>query len=98
MTTATEPLKPAATNTNLAVRDNGQLTQHDLYLFNEGSHFRLYQKMGAHPHTVDGVSGTYFAVWAPAASGVFLMGDFNDWNKEQTPLHPQGSSGIWAGF
>ncbi len=82
----------------VAPRDHGELTQHDLYLFNEGSHFRLYQKMGAHPRTVDGVKGTYFAVWAPAASGVFVMGDFNGWSKDRHPLHPQGSSGIWAGF
>src|ERR1700693_4197566 len=98
MTTATETVKPAAPNAMSPLRDNGELTQHDLYLFNEGSHFRLYNKLGAHPRTVDGVSGTYFAVWAPAASGVFLMGDFNGWRKDRTPLHAQGSSGIWAGF
>ncbi len=79
-------------------RDSGELTQHDLYLFNEGSHFRLYNKMGAHPRTVDGVKGTSFAVWAPGASGVFVMGDFNGWSKDRHPLHAQGSSGIWAGF
>jgi 1,4-alpha-glucan branching enzyme len=79
-------------------RDVGELTQHDLYLFNEGSHFRLYNKMGAHPRTVDGVKGTYFAVWAPGAAGVFVMGDFNGWSKDKNPLHAQGSSGIWAGF
>jgi 1,4-alpha-glucan branching enzyme len=78
--------------------DLGELTQHDLYLFNEGSHFRLYHKMGAHPRTIDGIKGTSFAVWAPGASGVFVMGDFNGWSKDKNALHAQGSSGIWAGF
>src|SRR5258708_39177426 len=75
----------------------GELTQHDLYLFNEGSHFRLYHKMGAHPRTIDGVKGTSFAAWAPGASGVSVMGDFNGWSKDKNPLSAQGSSGIWAG-
>jgi 1,4-alpha-glucan branching enzyme len=82
----------------LTPRDHGELTQHDFYLFNEGSHFRLYNKMGAHPRVVNGVAGTSFAVWAPAASAVSVMGDFNGWSKDKTPLHPQGSSGIWTGF
>ncbi len=74
------------------------LTDDDLYLFNEGSHFRLYQKLGAHQMTFDGQEGTYFAVWAPDAEQVFVMGDFNGWNKASHPLHPQGQSGIWEGF
>ncbi len=74
------------------------LTDEDLYLFNEGSHLRLYDKLGAHPLTADGVAGTYFAVWAPAAEGVFVMGDFNGWNPSSVPLHPRESSGIWEGF
>ncbi len=74
------------------------LTEQDLFLFNEGSHFRLYDKLGAHPATADGVEGTYFAVWAPDAERVFIMGSFNDWKKETHPLRPKGSSGIWEGF
>src|SRR5215468_2344029 len=74
------------------------LTPQDLYLFNEGSHYRLYQKLGSHPCVVDGVAGTMFAVWAPGAEQVFVMGDFNRWNKTGHRLHPRASSGIWEGF
>ena len=52
-------------------------TDDDLYLFNEGSHFRLYEKLGAHLLTVNGQNGTYFAVWVPDAEQVFVTGDFN---------------------
>jgi 1,4-alpha-glucan branching enzyme len=74
------------------------LTPQDLYLFNEGNHYRLYQKLGSHPCVVDGVAGTMFAVWAPSAEQVFVMGDFNRWNKTGHRLHPRASSGIWEGF
>ena len=75
-----------------------QLSEEDLYLFNEGSHIRLYQKLGAHPLTVNGSSGTYFAVWAPNARQVSVIGDFNGWNRESHPLRSRGQSGIWEGF
>jgi 1,4-alpha-glucan branching enzyme len=75
-----------------------RLTDRDLYLFNEGSHFRLYEKLGAHVMTVDGVEGTYFSVWAPNAEQVFVIGDFNQWDKSSHPLHPVERSGIWGGF
>lgn len=74
------------------------LTDDDLYLFNEGSHLRLYEKLGAHPIDLNGQKGTYFAVWAPDAEQVFVMGDFNGWNKESHPLRPKKQSGIWEGF
>lgn len=74
------------------------LTDQDLYLFNEGSHFRLYDKFGAHPLTCEGVAGTYFAVWAPDAEEVCVMGEFNGWDKTSHPLHPRAQSGIWEGF
>jgi 1,4-alpha-glucan branching enzyme len=74
------------------------LSDHDLYLFNEGTHFRLYEKLGAHPLAVDGQEGTYFAVWAPDAERVHVMGDFNGWNRASHPLRHRGSSGIWEGF
>ncbi|MFW5921482.1 MAG: alpha-amylase family glycosyl hydrolase, partial [Polyangiales bacterium] len=70
----------------------------DLHLFNEGTHLRLYEKLGAHPTTIDGTSGTHFAVWAPNAREVTLIGDFNEWDKSATPLIARGSSGIWEGF
>jgi 1,4-alpha-glucan branching enzyme len=74
------------------------LTDQDLYLFNEGSHFRLYEKLGAHRVKKEGKEGTYFAVWAPDAERVFVVGSFNGWAKETHPLRPKGSSGIWEGF
>ena len=74
------------------------LTSDDLHLFNEGTHYRLYDKLGAHPMEHDGMQGTYFAVWAPNAESVCVIGDFNGWNKQSHPLCHQGASGIWEGF
>jgi 1,4-alpha-glucan branching enzyme len=70
------------------------LTEDDLYLWNEGTHYRLYEKLGAHP-TED---GTYFAVWAPNADKVSVVGDWNGWNPESDPLDVRGVSGIWEGL
>ncbi len=78
--------------------DMTRLTDDDVYLFNEGSHFRLHEKLGAHPMTRENVEGTYFAVWAPDAENVFVMGDFNNWDRTSHPLRPKGVSGIWEGF
>jgi 1,4-alpha-glucan branching enzyme len=80
------------------VQDQLLLTSDDLYLFNEGSHTRLWQHLGSHVVIVDGVEGTYFAVWAPNAERVAVMGDFNGWRKSTHRLKPVQSSGIWAGF
>lgn len=74
------------------------LTADDLYLFNEGSHFHLYDKLGAHPATLQGVEGTHFAVWAPEAEQVSVFGTFNHWDPARHPLHPCQFSGIWEGF
>jgi 1,4-alpha-glucan branching enzyme len=74
------------------------LTEDDLYLFNEGTDYRIYQKLGAHPLTVNGRPGTYFAVWAPDAKKVSVVGDFNSWDGAAHPLQPRGQSGIWEGF
>jgi 1,4-alpha-glucan branching enzyme len=74
------------------------LTDNDLYLFNEGSHFQLPNKLGAHVVNYEGISGTYFAVWAPNAEQVSIMGDFNGWNNSSHLLRPKGQSGIWEGF
>src|ERR1035441_7887627 len=75
-----------------------RLDSTDVSLFNEGRHFRLYEKLGAHPMTVGGVSGVLFAVWAPNAERVAVVGDFNDWNGTRHPLSPHGDSGVWEGF
>jgi len=74
------------------------LSEDDLYLFNEGSHLRLYEKLGAHPVSPNGHDGTYFAVWAPNAQHVYITGDFNNWDKKASRLTPRGDSGIWEGF
>src|ERR1051326_7172491 len=74
------------------------LTDFDLYLFNEGTHVRVYEKLGAHVRTVDGTPGVTFAVWAPNAEAVSVIGDFNNWDYHTTPLQPRGSSGIWESF
>ena len=73
------------------------LNEDDLYLFNQGSHFRLYEKLGAHLIAGEN-TGTYFAVWAPDAEQVFVLGDFNQWHRDSHALMPKGQSGIWEGF
>ncbi len=96
-----ESLSNLARNPNAGTQQPSEvslLEENDIYLFNEGSHFRLYQKLGAHPLTVNGSSGTYFAVWAPNARQVFVIGDFNGWNRVSHSLHSRGSSGIWETF
>jgi len=78
--------------------DVSLLTEDDIFLFNEGSHFRLYEKLGAHLVEHAGRRGTVYAVWAPNAAHVSVMGDFNGWDKQRHALRPRGSSGIWEGF
>jgi len=74
------------------------LSDHDLYLFNEGSHIKLYERLGSHIRMIDGTEGVNFAVWAPDAEKVSVMGAFNDWNNSCHYLQPRGHSGIWEGF
>jgi 1,4-alpha-glucan branching enzyme len=83
-----------------AVRyDKGFITDHDVYLFKQGQHFRLYDKLGAHPWHDDESGGTVFAVWAPNGEHVSVIGDFNDWDPERHPLKVrEDESGIWEGF
>ncbi len=83
---------------HVVYHDVTRLTADDLYLFNEGNHARLYRKLGAHPMAREGAAGTYFAVWAPSAEYVSVLGDFNGWNPGPHPLRPRESSGIWEGF
>ena len=74
-------------------------SEYDINLFKSGKHFRLYEKMGAHPLEVDGTPGTYFAVWAPAANKVSVIGDFNFWKDGAHELNVRwDESGIWEGF
>jgi len=74
------------------------LTDDDLHFFNEGTHSGLAAKLGAHPMQAGGVSGTYFAVWAPSAADVAVVGDFNGWDDARDALLPRAGSGIWEGF
>lgn len=74
------------------------LTDQDLYLFNEGTHLRLYDHLGAHLVATNGEKGTYFAAWAPAAEKVSVIGGFNRWTAESHPLVRRENSGIWEGF
>ena len=70
----------------------------DLHLFGEGRHLRLWEKLGAHPGVMDGVSGTAFAVWAPNATRVALIGSFNAWDTRVHPMRALGNSGVWELF
>ena len=74
------------------------LSDLDLHLFGEGHHYEIYDKLGAHVAEVAGVSGLRFAVWAPNATGVAVVGDFNDWHGHAHVMSPQASSGVWAIF
>src|SRR5947209_3392276 len=71
----------------------------DLYLFGQGKHYQIYEKMGAHPRTVNGISGINFAVWAPNALAVSVIGDFNGWTRGSQPMNLRHQDlGVWEIF
>ena len=74
------------------------LSEFDLYLMGEGQHYDTYEKLGAHVKTVEGIVGVHFAVWAPSAKRVSVVGDFNGWDGRVHPMRARGSSGIWELF
>ena len=74
------------------------LSDFDLYLMAEGTHYNQYEKLGAHEMTVEGVEGVFFAVWAPNALRVSVIGDFNDWDGRRHMMRMRGSTGIWELF
>ena len=76
---------------------SSQLTDFDIHLFAEGNHHRIYEKLGAHPTQINGVEGVYFAVWAPNARNVSLLGDFNNWDGREHQMRKRGN-GIWEFF
>lgn len=78
--------------------ETGFITELDRYLYNNGRHYEIYEKLGAHPKTCNGKQGMYFAVWAPHASQVGVVGDFNGWNPDLNPMVPLADSGIWEAF
>jgi 1,4-alpha-glucan branching enzyme len=87
------------TASNSVIYGVSRLTDHDVYFFKEGSHSRLYDKLGAHEASVNGAVGTHFAVWAPNAERVSVVGDFNNWTPGAHPLGVRSDwSGIWEGF
>jgi len=85
------PAEPSAGSSSV------ELTDLDFHLFSEGTHTRIYEKLGAHLTARAGVPGTSFAVWAPNAGAVSVIGDFNAWDNGRTPL-AAGPSGIWSSF
>lgn len=87
--------RPAPPSNNLATQAT-LLTADDFYWFNQGTHQKLYEKLGAHCGRLAGVEGTYFAVWAPNAQRVAV--DIYDNPAKKHQLHSQGPSGIWSGF
>ena len=74
-----------------------KLTEFDLHLFSEGNHHRIYEKLGAHLTSVDGITGVYFAVWAPNARNVSVLGDFNYWDGRKHQMR-KSQNGIWELF
>src|SRR5258706_5177866 len=83
----------------LPARHNASLlNSDDLFLFNEGTHNRMYEKLGAHLGVVDGESGTFLGVWAPSARQVTAIGDVNGWNPGSHPLSILSRSGLQPGF
>ncbi|TXK26306.1 1,4-alpha-glucan branching protein GlgB [Pontibacter qinzhouensis] len=84
---------------NKIVYGVSRFTDFDMHLFREGKHFSLYEKLGSHIMTHEGTTGVYFAVWAPNAEQVSVIGDFNFWNRASHPLQARpDESGIWEGF
>lgn len=75
-----------------------QLSDFDLHLFGEGKHWHAYRMLGAHPKVVDGIGGVLFAVWAPNAERVSVVGDFNRWDGRAHPMRVRGGSGVWELF
>ena len=74
------------------------ISEYDLYLWGQGTHYQIYEKLGSHPLTVDGVEGYHFAVWAPSATRVSVVGEFNFWDGRRHQMRVLGGSGIWELF
>ena len=78
--------------------ETGFITELDQYLFGMGTHYDIFKKLGAHPTKQQGKQGTHFAVWAPHAQEVFLIGSFNEWDEQSHPMQRQEPLGIYTAF
>ena len=86
------------TRTKAAAKENFRIGELDQYLFSMGTHYDIYKKMGAHEAVMNGKKGVYFAVWAPNAATVSVIGEFNGWKEEANPMTRLEPSGIYEGF
>jgi 1,4-alpha-glucan branching enzyme len=82
----------------MEMTSTGLLSDYDLHLLAEGTHYRTYEKLGAHIKNVNGAVGTHFAVWAPNAERVSVIGDFNNWDAERNLMNVRGEAGVWETF
>jgi 1,4-alpha-glucan branching enzyme len=99
LTETVKPVAPAKKSIDNGVVVFSRFTDFDIHLFRGGKHYKLYEKFGSHVMEVNGVTGTYFAVWAPNATYVSVIGNFNGWNRQSHSLFVRwDSSGIWEGF
>ena len=86
------------TRTKAAAKEDFRIGELDQYLFSMGTHYDIYKKMGAHEAVMNGKKGVYFAVWAPNAATVSVIGEFNGWREEANPMTRLEPSGIYEGF
>ena len=91
-------LKVTAKDNTAKDNKDAFISDYDLYLFGEGNYLHMWEKLGAHLTTVNGKKGTHFAVWAPNATRVSVVGDFNNWNADRNVMKTVGDSGVWACF
>ena len=96
--TATKTTAKRTTRTKAAAKENFRIGELDQYLFSMGTHYDIYKKMGAHEAVMNGKKGVYFAVWAPNAATVSVIGEFNGWKEEANPMTRLEPSGIYEGF
>ncbi len=99
-TTETSKKKTATNQSAVKTMDDKKvfISEADQYLFNQGTHYDIYKKLGAHPSVEDGKKGYFFGVWAPNAAQVYVIGEFNDWNETKNPMERVGDGGIWSTF
>ena len=96
--TATKTTAKRTTRTKAAAKEKFRIGELDQYLFSMGTHYDIYKKMGAHEAVMNGKKGVYFAVWAPNAATVSVIGEFNGWKEEANPMTRLEPSGIYEGF